>query len=735
MDSSTTTNPTGLTPWKIDTTPATPLKLDMANLAPMEFPPNPRSLHRLPTPDPSRRKNSSLGSEKSYGYVDVGGTIHSSPKVMHSAGLSSNTHGGSGGGNVCGSPAMLAPPGARLSPLPSPTAGGPDDMRGRLGEPSEASPSASESGWSPQSNTSKTSAFFGSGFGSTPAPAPAPPAPLVKSKSISRLSREVPARSSSISAAGGGMEPSSFAFNAGTGGANVNRSMSDSQRRPGRAQTANASFFSQNSATLTPAPPPSLSRRPSARNRPKTPPPEGEASGSGTAQQPSPDRARLPPRDRFFPSRGNVERRDQWEEATGDAGLGGYRSSSGLSGYGSPPRFGSTSALNGFGSTGNLSALGSSGSIAGFADGGWGGSQASTGWGGSTGGSSRGVSPARPEDSVPRRTFVDIEERADSNESGENASAGAGKNAALPTLTTSFSADWRALAGETNTPRPIPASLPTPISLTPTKKPVRSANAAGSGLARQRSLNQHQYAHSHLHREHHIPRPPEPEANTHLYDGDVKLRLIRPLGLGAFSCVWLAEDEQGSLAGDRRAHSTSEAKRRRDRRMHGLRPAGGERVNGESGEGAGKNKEVGKGRDDVNRSAAEKASDGAKKGGAVDEDAARGRDISRQQSPLLVEASPASTPVPPLVAGAPGRLVAVKMMDRALCDVNDRTRISFVREVEVLRASLTLFSRIYSKLISDLAYFPPFDRRVPPFFHQPDAPLSRGRAYQRRRAL
>lgn len=34
-----------------------------------------------------------------------------------------------------------------------------------------------------------------------------------------------------------------------------------------------------------------------------------------------------------------------------------------------------------------------------------------------------------------------------------------------------------------------------------------------------------------------------------------------------------------------------------------------------------------------------------------------------------------------------GRLVAVKMMDRAMCDADDRTRISFVREVEVLRVS------------------------------------------------
>jgi hypothetical protein len=38
-----------------------------------------------------------------------------------------------------------------------------------------------------------------------------------------------------------------------------------------------------------------------------------------------------------------------------------------------------------------------------------------------------------------------------------------------------------------------------------------------------------------------------------------------------------------------------------------------------------------------------------------------------------------------------GKLVAVKMLDRVLCDVNDRTRIAFVREVEVLRVCLTFF--------------------------------------------
>lgn len=42
---------------------------------------------------------------------------------------------------------------------------------------------------------------------------------------------------------------------------------------------------------------------------------------------------------------------------------------------------------------------------------------------------------------------------------------------------------------------------------------------------------------------------------------------------------------------------------------------------------------------------------------------------------------------------AQSRLVAVKMMDIAMCDANDRTRISFVREVEVLRVSLLRWHR------------------------------------------
>ncbi|KAG9122988.1 hypothetical protein FRC07_000392 [Ceratobasidium sp. 392] len=627
--------------FKVDTTPATPLKLDIASLSPVDFS-HPRSLHRLPTPDPSRGQNFSQGSDHL--------TVVSPVDLNVSRGQETVQNSPGGGLSLSTSGGRLAPP----SLLPSPSA--PDSEARKLGLGEETSPS--ESGWSPQSNTSKTSAFFGSGFGSAiTAPAP-PPAPLIKSKSISRLSRENPSRSSTAnnSYTDSGDGASVFAFNQGAGGANVNRSMSDShQHGPRRSQTSNASFFNQSAATLTPPPPPSLSRRPSARNRPGTPDrKEGEASGSSNQLQASPDRVRLPPRERFFPSRANVDRRDQWEEASGGNidGLGVYGSPTGYGG------FGSSASINGFGSSGSLVGLGGSD---------WGGSQAST-WGGS----SRGVSPARPDPDALRRAFVDIEGVERKSSVGEVGIEEL-KIDGLPRLTTSFSPD-------AHTPRPINASLPTPISLTPARKPVRSAHAAGSGLAPSRSREPHVHHHHHLHREKthlhpaNVAKPKDPEAGELLCDADVKLRLIRTLGLGAFSCVWLAEDEQGSLAagGDRRGHSTSEAKRRRDRRMHGLRPAsngsaGAEKVNGGEGGGGEESKHERK-KTLLSRE--------------LGEDVARGRDITRQQSPLLIEASPVAPPAP---LNAPGRLVAVKMMDRALCDVNDRTRISFVREVEVLR--------------------------------------------------
>ncbi|CAE7202804.1 unnamed protein product [Rhizoctonia solani] len=588
--------------WSFDTTttPATPLKLDIANLSPVQLPTDPRDLHRLPTPDPSRTFNTSLGSNMSGSmlspeHLSAAGTgsetVQNSPKTAKLSALHLNTHDFSLG--------TLAPPSTRISPLPSPTGTVSEYGRRLDHSPTRTGGSPTESNESPRSTTSRTSAFFSASAAATPAP----PAPLVKSKSISRLQAS---RSSTLSTSNS-EEASSFAFNSGMGGANVNRSASDSRRQPPRKVTANDSFFSQSAATLTPVPPPSLSRRPSQR---RAGTPDRDASGSL-----SPDRAKLP-RDRFFPSRAQVDRRDQWEEAM--AGTSPEH-------WGSPPGMG----LSGFGA--NVPSLGS------WEGRRWGGSQASTGW---SGGSSRGVSPARPE----ARAFVQLEDggSAEPRTSLEEPEQMIAKDKP--------SADWRALANE-NTPRPVAAKLPTPIGLLPQKKPVRSANAAGH------------HHHPPLHRElsnlhpsdPDVRRPPSPRAGILLCDGDVKLRLKSRLGVGAFSCVWLAEDEQGSLAagGDRRGHSTSEAKRRRDRRMHGLRPSAlGPKMNGE--------------KDQLKN----KATD------------LRGRDTARQQSPLLIESSPGASLEE---NGAPGRLVAVKMMDRALCDVNDRTRISFVREVEVLR--------------------------------------------------
>ncbi|KAH7340107.1 kinase-like domain-containing protein [Rhizoctonia solani] len=656
--------------WTFDTTttttPGTPLKLDITSLSPVRLPTDPRDLYRLPTPDPSRTYNTSLGSDISSGGVlspdqpdslSVAGTgsetVQNSPKTAKLSTLHLNTH------DFNNNLGRLAPPSTRISPLPSPT-GTVSEYGRRLGDhsptrgaggSSAGALSPTESNGSPGSTTSRTSTFFSSGFVAT-GPMPAPPAPLVKSKSISRLQAS---RSNLSTSSLGNDETSSFAFNSGVGGANINRSASDSRfRQPTRKTTANDSFFSQSAATLTPAPPPSLSRRPSTKSqhgrRDATPDRDSGPSGSL-----SPDRARLPPRERFFPSRSKVDRRDQWEEATGGTSFESW------TGHGSPPGIG----LSGFGSATNMTGLGSWESRP------WSGSQASTGW---SGGSSRGVSPARPE----TRTFVDLDEggggvggstepRRPSLEEQQAEQLSSAKDKPASTVTTSFSADWRALANE-NTPRPNVASLPTPINLAPQKKPVRSANAAGAGAGIH-------HPHPHLHREHSnlhpskpgVPRPASPRAGTLLCDADVKLRLINQLGVGAFSCVWLAEDEQGSLAagGDRRGHSTSEAKRRRDRRMHGLRPSAlGAKMNG-AGNG-------------------EKADEFKAKGIEL-RDATRGRDVIRTQSPLLVEPSHVATFDTPDENSAPGRLVAVKMMDRALCDVNDRTRISFVREVEVLR--------------------------------------------------
>lgn len=109
--------------------------------------------------------------------------------------------------------------------------------------------------------------------------------------------------------------------------------------------------------------------------------------------------------------------------------------------------------------------------------------------------------------------------------------------------------------------------------------------------------------------------------------------LQRVLGRGAFSSVWLARDESVDAACHPDVYSSSGRRRsectapKRGERVHGLRPPT--------------------------------------------------RDASLfLRAPDSAASTDTSSTTP---------LVAVKVMDRAACDANDRTRIAFVREVEVLR--------------------------------------------------
>ncbi|TBU41074.1 kinase-like protein, partial [Dichomitus squalens] len=114
---------------------------------------------------------------------------------------------------------------------------------------------------------------------------------------------------------------------------------------------------------------------------------------------------------------------------------------------------------------------------------------------------------------------------------------------------------------------------------------------------------------------------------------------VKPLGTGSFSSVWLARDTRGQLNALELVRKSSLARSkslrgRRSRTIDGTRPTGRRRE---------------KARDEVppNASAAWKEKERQKKAG--------------------------------------GRLVAVKMTERAVCDASSRSRVSFVREVEVLR--------------------------------------------------
>ena len=163
-----------------------------------------------------------------------------------------------------------------------------------------------------------------------------------------------------------------------------------------------------------------------------------------------------------------------------------------------------------------------------------------------------------------------------------------------------------------------------------------------------------------------IEAPLEPGT---IIGGDVSFELLKPLGQGAFSSVWLARDVEdrllpplGRSAGkeqrQKRRKSASMAKRLEEY-VRGIKP----RVKVDGLEGGGP--------------------------GVLDEMDGKGACW-----PDAPEASRSNSMNP-----GPGRVVAVKMMERSMCDANDRTRISFVREVEVLRVSFCIQSPLSHRLI------------------------------------
>ena len=186
--------------------------------------------------------------------------------------------------------------------------------------------------------------------------------------------------------------------------------------------------------------------------------------------------------------------------------------------------------------------------------------------------------------------------------------------------------------------------------------------------------------------------------------GNAQMRLIRALGEGAFSSVWLAVDEGGNLStnihrslqanslqpratvpqnsslglcigeetmsrntGDRspvtlRRKSSSWAKKSRDKRLQGIVPPPNVSIPNLNWENVKNQNTV---RDNV----------------LLDEligEGASATEMNQAEDNDHEEI-------------ANNRLVAVKVMNRALCDANDRTRISFVREVEVLRVGNYFF--------------------------------------------
>ncbi|KAH9914460.1 kinase-like domain-containing protein [Fomitopsis serialis] len=157
------------------------------------------------------------------------------------------------------------------------------------------------------------------------------------------------------------------------------------------------------------------------------------------------------------------------------------------------------------------------------------------------------------------------------------------------------------------------------------------------------------------------PDPVVLEQGTVLRSTSLSVRLERVLGQGAFSSVWLASDLEGQvgvLELSRRTSLLRSKSQKRGRRLEGTRPkASGIRAKGPVPMQREKRLNV-------------------------------HERVESEESVTLRDVD--ATPRPDEIAAAmgrqqEGRLVAVKMTERTMCEKNSRSRVSFVREVEILR--------------------------------------------------
>jgi protein-serine/threonine kinase len=82
-----------------------------------------------------------------------------------------------------------------------------------------------------------------------------------------------------------------------------------------------------------------------------------------------------------------------------------------------------------------------------------------------------------------------------------------------------------------------------------------------------------------------------------------------------------------------------------------------------------------------------------------------------------------------------GQLVAMKMTDRKVFEINDRTRVSFIREVEVLKVGISTNFKGFRMLTCDLAHITSIYRVLHSIIHHANTSLPGTRARRWRRAF